>query len=81
VLGEIAQNRGMISVTRASLCDGLHRRYDCFPNSEYPRYLVALVVAPGPAFVDFHWYRKLREGYRGHSPAAQRCATLTTVVS
>src|SRR5262249_45706387 len=41
-------------MTRASLCDGLHRRCDCFPPSEAPRYLVALVVAPGPGLVDFH---------------------------
>jgi hypothetical protein len=57
-------------MTRASLCDGLHRRFDCFPDSEYPRYLVALVVAPGPGFVDFHWYRKMREGYWGHKPGS-----------
>jgi hypothetical protein len=55
-------------VTRAALCDGLHRRYDCFPDSEYPRYLVALVIAPGPGFVDFHWYRLMREGFWAHKP-------------
>ncbi|NOG70425.1 hypothetical protein [Roseicella sp. DB1501] len=55
-------------MTRASLCDGLHRRFDCFPDSEKPRYLVALVVAPGPGFVDFHWYRKQKEGFWGHKP-------------
>jgi hypothetical protein len=53
---------------RASLCDGLHRRLDCFPDSEKPRYLVALVVAPGPGFIDFHWYRKQKEGFWGHKP-------------
>lgn len=55
-------------MTRASLCDGLHRRFDCFPPQEAPRYLVALVVAPGPGFVDFHWFRKMREGFWGHKP-------------
>lgn len=55
-------------VSRGALCDGLHRRYDCFPSTEYPRYLVALVVAPGPGFVDYHWYRKMREGFWGHKP-------------
>lgn len=55
-------------VTRGALCDGLHRRYDCFPSSESPRYLVALVIAPGPGFNDFHWYRYMREGYWGHKP-------------
>jgi hypothetical protein len=42
-------------VTRAALCDGVHRRFDCFPDTEKPRYLVALVVAPGPGFRDYHW--------------------------
>lgn len=57
-------------MTRASLCDGLHRRFDCFPPAEAPRYLVALVVAPGPTFRDFHWYRKMKEGFWGHKPGS-----------
>lgn len=55
-------------VTRGALCDGLHHRFDCFPDSEKPRYLVALVIAPGPGFIDFHWYRKQKEGFWGHKP-------------
>ncbi|MDF2273442.1 hypothetical protein P2Q00_49875 [Streptomyces coacervatus] len=55
-------------VTRASLCDGMHHRFDCFPDAESPRYLVALVIAPGPGFVDFHWFRKQKEGFWGHKP-------------
>ncbi|MEV0123315.1 hypothetical protein AB0I16_17600 [Streptomyces sp. NPDC050703] len=55
-------------MTRASLCDGMHHRFDCFPDAEKPRYLVALVIAPGPGFVDFHWYRKQQEGFWGHKP-------------
>jgi hypothetical protein len=55
-------------VTRGALCDGLHHRYHCFPDSDSPRYVVALVVAPGPAFRDFHWYRWLREGFWAHKP-------------
>ncbi|MCF3119127.1 MULTISPECIES: hypothetical protein [Streptomyces] len=55
-------------MTRASLCDGMHHRFDCFPDAEKPRYLVALVVAPGPGFIDFHWYRKQQEGFWGHKP-------------
>jgi hypothetical protein len=55
-------------VTRGALCDGLHRRFTCFPDSEKPRYLVAMVVAPGPGFVDYHWYRKQKEGFWGHKP-------------
>ena len=54
-------------VTRAALCDGMHRRFDCFPDSEKPRYLVALVVDPDPPR-DYHWYRKQKEGFWGHKP-------------
>lgn len=56
------------AVSQAALNDGLHRRYACFPDSEKPRYLVALVIAPGPGFVDFHWYRKNKEGFWSHKP-------------
>jgi hypothetical protein len=55
-------------VTRAALCDGMHHRFDCFPDSEKPRYLVAMVVAPGPGFVDYHWFRKQQGGFWGHKP-------------
>ncbi|WP_030665813.1 hypothetical protein [Streptomyces rimosus] len=54
-------------LTRASLCDGMHHRYNCFPDSEKPRPLVALVIAPG---IDFHWYRKQVEGFWGHKPGS-----------
>jgi hypothetical protein len=54
-------------VTRAALCDGLHHRFDCFPDSEKPRWLMALVVAPG---YDYHWYRKQKEGFWGHKPGS-----------
>lgn len=57
-----------VEVSRAALCDRLHRRFVCFPDSEKPRYLVALVIAPGPAFVDFHWYRRNSEGFWSHKP-------------
>jgi hypothetical protein len=53
-------------ITRAALCDGKHRRYDCFPNSEYPRYLIALAVIPNGG--DYHWYRLMREGFWAHKP-------------
>ncbi|WBP90077.1 hypothetical protein [Kitasatospora cathayae] len=53
-------------VTRAALCDGMHHRFDCFPDTEKPRFLVALVVIPGGG--DYHWYRKHVEGFWGHKP-------------
>jgi hypothetical protein len=68
--GSIYRAISCAEVTRASLCDGLRQRYNCFPASESPRYLVALVVAPGPRFVDFHWYRLMREGFWGHKPGS-----------
>jgi hypothetical protein len=52
-------------VTTAALSDGLHHRFNCFPASESPRWLMALVVAPG---YDYHWYRKQKEGFWGHKP-------------
>jgi hypothetical protein len=52
-------------VSRAGLCDGLHRRYNCFPDSEKPRYLICLWMAPG---YDYHWGRKQKEGFWGHKP-------------
>jgi hypothetical protein len=55
-------------VTRGALCDGMHHRFDCFPDGEKPRYLVALVIAPGPGFVDYHWYRLQAGGFWGHKP-------------
>lgn len=52
-------------VTRAALSDGMHRRFDCFPPSERPRYLTALVIWPGR---DYHWYRKHQNNFWGHKP-------------
>ncbi|MGZ4958009.1 MAG: hypothetical protein ACXV7J_02045 [Methylomonas sp.] len=56
------------AVSSGALSDGMHHRYDCFPDNEKPRFLVAMVVAPGPGFVDYHWYRKHKEGFWGHKP-------------
>jgi hypothetical protein len=53
------------NVTAGAISDGLHHRYNCFPDSEKPRWLMALVVAPG---FDYHWYRKQKEGFWGHKP-------------
>ncbi len=52
-------------VTRGALADGCHRRFDCFPDAEKPRWLIAMVVAPGR---DYHWYRLQQEGFWGHKP-------------
>ncbi len=56
------------AVGNAAMSDGMHHRYTCFPDSEKPRFLVALVVAPGPGFVDYHWYRKHQGNFWGHKP-------------
>jgi hypothetical protein len=58
------------NVTDAALSDGAHRRYDCFPDSERPRWLMAMAV--WPPGVDYHWYRKHREGFWGHKPGGTR---------
>jgi hypothetical protein len=53
------------TVTDAAMADGLHKRCDCLPDREYPRRLMALVVAPD---YDYHWYREQMEGFWGHKP-------------
>lgn len=58
---------------KAALSDGAHRRYDCFPDSEAPRWLMALVIWPG---YDFHWYRKHKEGFWGHKPGGTAAKNL-----
>lgn len=46
-------------------------------NNRCPKegHLVALVIWPT---VDFHWYRKGRNGYWSHKPAARRSPTSIT---
>ncbi|MBB5159109.1 hypothetical protein [Saccharopolyspora phatthalungensis] len=65
--GEVWQSLSCQDVTRAALADGCHRQFDCFPDSEKPRRLVALVMAPD---IDYHWYRihTHEEGFWGHKP-------------
>jgi hypothetical protein len=53
------------AVTAAALSDGLHQHGNCFPDSEKPRWFMALVMAPN---YDYHWYRKSTEGFWGHKP-------------
>ncbi len=53
------------NVTTAAMADGLKKRCNCLPQSEYPRRLMALVIAPG---ADYHWYRHQRNGFWGHKP-------------
>jgi hypothetical protein len=55
------------TVTTAAMADGLHKRCNCLPNSEYPRRLMALVIDPG---FDYHWYRHQRGGFWGHKPGS-----------
>jgi hypothetical protein len=53
------------NVTTAAMADGLKKRCDCLPISEWPRRLMALVIAPNQ---DYHWYREQRGGFWGHKP-------------
>ena len=48
-----------------AMADGLVKRCNCFPQSEYPRRLMALVINTG---WDYHWYRHERGGFWGHKP-------------
>jgi hypothetical protein len=56
------------AVTAGALSDGLRPRGECVPDCERPRWYIALVIAPGPGFRDFHWYREAAEGFWGHKP-------------
>jgi len=42
--------------------------FSCAPDSQKPRWYMALVIAPGPGFIDYHWYRKATQGFWGHKP-------------
>ncbi len=63
--GATASSMSCSAVRTAAMNDGLKERCDCLPQSEYPRRLMALVIAPG---VDYHWYRKQTGGFWGHKP-------------
>jgi hypothetical protein len=66
--GATASSMSCSAVKTAAMNDGLVERCDCLPQSEYPRRLMALVIAPG---IDYHWYRKQTGGFC-ISPAALR---------
>jgi hypothetical protein len=63
--GATASSMSCSAVKTAAMNDGLVERCDCLPHSEYPRRLMALVIAPG---IDYHWYRKQTGGFWGHKP-------------
>lgn len=63
--GQQASSMSCDQVKAAALRDGLKERCICLPQSEYPRRLMALVIAPGR---DYHWYRKHTNGFWGHKP-------------
>lgn len=63
--GATAASWSCADVKAAAMRDGLRERCNCLPQSEYPRRLLALVIAPG---VDYHWYRKQKNGFWGHKP-------------
>lgn len=52
--------------------DGAHVVTDCFPASESPRGLVALVIWPG---MDYHWYRHQSTCW-GHKPGSTPATNL-----
>ena len=64
--GSIFSSLTAADVAAAARRDGAHDVNDCFPETEAPRLLVALVIWPG---VDYHWYRK-HETFWGHKPGS-----------
>jgi hypothetical protein len=65
--GMTAASMSCADVKIAAMNDGLVERCKCLPQSEYPRRLVALVIAPGQ---DYHWYRRQKNGFWGHKPGS-----------
>lgn len=55
------------SVRPAAVADGLIARPSANNKCPTEGHLVALVIAPG---IDFHWYRKGRNGYWTHKPGS-----------
>jgi hypothetical protein len=53
-------------VTNGAVSDGAS--LNCAPANQAPRWYMALVIAPGPGFIDYHWYRLSKEGFWGHKP-------------
>jgi hypothetical protein len=56
------------SVRAAAIADQLVDSPDADNRCPSEGHLVALVIAPGPGFSDFHWYRKGRDGAWSHKP-------------
>ncbi len=61
-----------VEVTKASLCEGLHNRYDCFPASQAPGYLVALVIALAQALLISTGIAKCEKDFGATNRARQR---------
>jgi hypothetical protein len=56
------------TVTAGALSDGLTARPDGSQASEHCCHTVALVIAPGQGWHDFHWYRLDDSGMWSHKP-------------
>ncbi len=63
--GNPTSNMSCSTVSNSARSDGLVDRCKCLPRSEYPRRLMALVIAPG---FDYHWYRHQSGDFWGHKP-------------
>lgn len=63
--GAMTGTMACANVSTAAMADGIVKRCNCLPISEWPRRLMALVIDPG---WDYHWYRHQRGGFWGHKP-------------
>ncbi|MGN7373081.1 hypothetical protein ACTHPZ_02530 [Bacillus halotolerans] len=66
--GQIYNKISCENIIKAAIADGSQQSDSCFPENEKPRFLMALVVAPGPDFTDYHWYRQCSDGNWAHKP-------------
>ncbi|MBY0035642.1 hypothetical protein H7U08_03510 [Bacillus cereus] len=66
--GHMYNNITCEEVKKGAISDGADVAGRCFPETEKPRFLMALVIAPGPGFIDYHWYRQCSDGNWAHKP-------------
>ncbi|WP_163051122.1 hypothetical protein [Bacillus cereus] len=68
VSGHMYNNITCEEIKKGAISDGADVAGRCFPETEKPRFLMALVIAPGPGFIDYHWYRQCSDGNWAHKP-------------
>jgi len=64
--GQIYREINCDTITRAAMADGAQKANSCIHESEKPRFLMALFIAPDLEFTDYHWYCQCSDGSWAH---------------